>query len=313
MILSRAHGIRACMAVIACPLLMAALVLGLALGAPSASSAFEPLTGIDLEVSKVLSDNLQTAGSTSRLKIQQPSLVSKFYTRMGFRPAWTKGAKALPEALELRDALSESFADGLNPDYYNLIDIDVGLRNLEEAFENGGTLTPERIAWIEILMSDAYFAYASDLIAGRVKPQIVVEDARLEAIKMELSGFLMRMLRVGWVKDSLESLSPMNPEYQRMKNGLAVYREALSRGGWKAITTQMKYGDSGVGVVALRGRLKATRDLMPSVETVDEKRFDSAIQKAVTRFQRRHSLDADGMVGPITLETLNVPVEERIM
>ena len=313
MILARAHGIRACMAVIACPSLMAALVLGLALGAPSTSSAFEPLTGIDLEVSKVLSNNLQTAGSTSRLKIQQPSLVSKFYTRMGFRPAWKKGAKALPEALELRDALSESFADGLNPDYYNLIDIDVGLRNLEEAFGNGGTLTPERIAWIEILMSDAYFAYASDLIAGRVKPQIVVEDARLEAIKMELSGFLMRMLRVGWVKDSLESLSPMNPEYKRMKSGLSVYREALSRGGWKAITTQMKYGDSGVGVVALRGRLKATRDLMPSVETVDEKRFDSAIQKAVTRFQRRHSLDADGMVGPITLETLNVPVEERIM
>ncbi len=307
--LGKGKDIRTSLIGIACLVTLALL----ALGSPSAESAEEPLSGIDLAVSKVLSHNLQTAESTNRLKIQQPRLVSKFYNQMGFRPAWTKGAKVLPEAKELRDALSESFADGLNPDYYNLVDIDVGLRNLEEAFENGGTPTPERIAWIEILMSDAYFAYASDLISGRVKPQTAVEDARTEAIKKELSGFLMRMLHVGWIKDSLERLSPQNSEYQRLKSSLTIYREALSQGKWNTITTQMKYGDHGAGVLSLRSRLKATRDLTPTVEAADEKRFDAAMQKAVMRFQRRHGMAPDGMVGANTLKALNIPVTERIL
>ncbi|MCK4910708.1 MAG: L,D-transpeptidase family protein [Thermodesulfovibrionales bacterium] len=288
------------------------ILVALTLALPSPGTGFETPTGIDLEVSNILRNNLQTETGAERLKLQQPALVSRFYTRLGFRPAWTKGAKALPEAQELSEALRDAFAEGLNPDYYNLVDIEVGLRNLQEAAGDGGTLTPERIAWIEILISDAYFAYASDLITGRVKPMLVVEDARVEAIKMELSGFLIRMLRVGWIKDSLESLSPRNPEYQRLKKALAIYRKALSQGGWKSITTQMKRGDRGIGVKALRDRLMATHDLMSSNTTEDEKLFNSSVAKAVRRFQGRHGLEADGMVGPVTLETLNAPVETRI-
>ncbi len=305
MILRTPYDIKSSLAGLIC---IAALVLSM----PSLCMGFEQPVGIDLEVSNVLRGNLHSEASSARLNLQQPALVSKFYTRMEFRPAWTKGAKALPEALELRQALRDSFSEGLNPDYYNLIDIEVGLRNLEEAVGNGGTLTPERIAWIEILITDAYFAYASDLITGRVKPRLVVEDARIEAIKMELSGFLMRMLRVGWIKDSLESLSPKNLEYQRLKKGLAIYRKALSQGGWKSITTQMKRGDRGIGVLALGKRLMATGDLIPSNAPTDDKLFNSSVEKAVRRFQRRHGLEADGMAGPITLETLNVPVATRI-
>ena len=286
--------------------------VALVLSFPSLGTGLEQPGGIDLEVSNILRDNLHSEASSARLNLQQPDLVSRFYTKIGFRPAWTKGAKALPEAIELSQALRDSFGEGLNPDYYNLIDIEVGLRNLEEAVGNGGTLTPERIAWIEILISDAYFAYASDLITGRVKPRLVKEDAREAAIKMELSGFLMRMLRVGWIKDSLESLSPKNPEYQRLKKALVIYRKALSQGGWKSITTQMKRGDRGIGVLALRSRLMATHDLIPSNAPTDNKLFNSDVAKAIRRFQMRHGLEADGMVGPITLNTLNVPVEKRI-
>jgi murein L,D-transpeptidase YcbB/YkuD len=280
--------------------------------APAVSFGFENLTGIDKEVSRVLSDNLQTPESASGLNLQQPELVSKFYTRIGFKPAWTKNAKALPVANELSKALRRSFIEGLDPGYYNLADIEVGIRNLDEAVGNGGQLTPERIAWIEILMSDAYFAYASDLITGRVKPRMVVEDARIEAIRMELSGFLMRMLRVGWVQDSLESLSPANVEYQRLKKALTVYREALGSGGWRSITTQMVRGDKGIGVLALRKRLRATGDLFEPATRIGERLFDIGLEHSVKSFQRRHGLDADGMVGPVTLKFLNIPVRMRI-
>jgi murein L,D-transpeptidase YcbB/YkuD len=40
--------------------------------------------------------------------------------------------------------------------------------------------------------------------------------------------------------------------------------------------------------------------------------YDDALAEGVERFQRRHGLEADGVVGPRTLRELNVPVEVRI-
>jgi murein L,D-transpeptidase YcbB/YkuD len=205
-----------------------------------------------------------------------------------------------------------SFSEGMNPDFYNLVDIEIGLENLRAAYTGGNSLTPERVAWLEMLMTDAFFAYAKDILTGRLKPRMVVEDGREGKVPMELTGFLMRMLRVGWIKDSLESLSPKNPEYQRLKKALARYMLSAKYGGWKSITTQMKQGDYGSGVVALRRRLEASGDLTAMHTSRDEKLFDATVTGAVKRFQRRYGLNPDGMVGPLTLKTLNIPVENRI-
>jgi L,D-transpeptidase YcbB len=45
---------------------------------------------------------------------------------------------------------------------------------------------------------------------------------------------------------------------------------------------------------------------------VDPAVFDAPLQAAVIRFQRRHGLETDGAVGPITLAELDRPVAERI-
>jgi murein L,D-transpeptidase YcbB/YkuD len=47
------------------------------------------------------------------------------------------------------------------------------------------------------------------------------------------------------------------------------------------------------------------------VETVQSDLFDVVLEDAVKRFQRRHGLDDDGVVGRDTLAALNVSVEDR--
>lgn len=44
----------------------------------------------------------------------------------------------------------------------------------------------------------------------------------------------------------------------------------------------------------------------------DPNYYDDRLAMAVERFQRRHGLTVDGVIGPKTLEALNVPVEDRI-
>lgn len=62
---------------------------------------------------------------------------------------------------------------------------------------------------------------------------------------------------------------------------------------------------------ALRERLRITGDLTTlGSDSLDH--FDFTLDRAVRAFQRRHGLEADGVVGKETRAALNVPVEARI-
>jgi murein L,D-transpeptidase YcbB/YkuD len=72
----------------------------------------------------------------------------------------------------------------------------------------------------------------------------------------------------------------------------------------------MKIGDSGPRIALLRGRLRALGHVLP--ETEDAAAFDSAVESAVAAFQRAIGLEADGVVGALTLSELNVTPTARI-
>ncbi len=59
----------------------------------------------------------------------------------------------------------------------------------------------------------------------------------------------------------------------------------------------------------MRKRLAMTDALLDSTDPMV---FDESLEQAVIRFQRRHGLKEDGVVGRNVLDALNVPAEERI-
>ena len=68
--------------------------------------------------------------------------------------------------------------------------------------------------------------------------------------------------------------------------------------------------DSRVPIIA--SRLAVTGDLDPDIARVATERYDDAIEEGVRRFQARHGLDADGIIGAGTLGAMNVPAEARV-
>ncbi len=70
-------------------------------------------------------------------------------------------------------------------------------------------------------------------------------------------------------------------------------------------------GDHGTRICALRSRLIISGDLADSTNS-DQTHFDDILEEGVRRFQARHGLEIDGVVGSKTLAALNVPVEDRI-
>ena len=102
-------------------------------------------------------------------------------------------------------------------------------------------------------------------------------------------------------------------EYQFLQKTLRAY-DAINRiGGWPKVEpgSPLRVGDQGPRVKTLRSYLRATGDL-PMVTLSSDPVFDRALEMAVMRFQRRHGLFEDGVVGKNTQAAIAVPVEERI-
>ncbi len=71
----------------------------------------------------------------------------------------------------------------------------------------------------------------------------------------------------------------------------------------------MKIGDKGPAVALLKQRLSVTGDL-PS-DAARGALFDDRVTAAVKLFQARHGLPETGLVGPRTVQAMNVPAEVR--
>src|SRR5262245_5082540 len=93
---------------------------------------------------------------------------------------------------------------------------------------------------------------------------------------------------------------------------LARYDARARAGGWQSIPpgAPLAPGTRSPAVAAVRARLAG--ELAEAPAASDALTYDAALADAVRAFQRRHGLDADGVVGETTREAMNVPVQTRI-
>jgi murein L,D-transpeptidase YcbB/YkuD len=115
------------------------------------------------------------------------------------------------------------------------------------------------------------------------------------------------------LKPVLTSTPILSPQtVPAMEQAIFVYQDLVARGGWEFVPadTQLKIGMQHPNVAALRRRLIVSGDLRQTDGAGTA--FDSYVQEAVKRFQARHGMPADGVVGNATLKALNVPAETRL-
>jgi murein L,D-transpeptidase YcbB/YkuD len=103
--------------------------------------------------------------------------------------------------------------------------------------------------------------------------------------------------------------------YDLMLDALKKYREIARSGGWDKLDASVVLRPGMRHPVAgrLRERLTVEGDYNATETSVRGwDLYDGELVTAVKRFQKRHGLDADGIVGKKTWQRLNVPVEEKI-
>ncbi|MGZ7040514.1 MAG: L,D-transpeptidase family protein [Thermoanaerobaculia bacterium] len=207
-----------------------------------------------------------------------------FYARRNLQPAWSRD-----DDQALLDAVRHAVDDGLDPDDYHLAAIE-------------RSTAAER----DLLLTDAFFLFASHLLSGRVDPVTIEPTWCLEPRTSELVPALETALENHDVAATLDRFRCTRTGYCQLREHLARYRRMSS---WPKIDAgrSLRRGDKGARVDQLVARLIVSGELDGIHPT-----FDARVREAVQKFQRVHGLDADGVAGGRTLRELNVPLPERV-
>jgi murein L,D-transpeptidase YcbB/YkuD len=154
-------------------------------------------------------------------------------------------------------------------------------------------------------------ALAASVIAGAASAQNVVDDILKAAGRGNWDDtFDARASDRGKVASTLPIFSPQTVTYT--EQAIAQYRDIVARGGWEQVpsTKKLKLGVIDADVVPLRRRLMIGGDL-PQNAGLSES-FDSYVDAAVKRFQARHGLPADGVLGKYSYLAMNVGAQTRL-
>jgi len=99
-----------------------------------------------------------------------------------------------------------------------------------------------------------------------------------------------------------------------LRRALGELARVEAGGGWGTVPPgpTVRPGEADPRVASLRRRLERSGDLPWMAAVTDSTLLDPLLEEAVRRFQARHGLDVDGVVGAATLAALNVPVAQRM-
>jgi L,D-transpeptidase YcbB len=97
-----------------------------------------------------------------------------------------------------------------------------------------------------------------------------------------------------------------------VEGAISQYTQIVGQGGWPVVaaTKKMKLGFRDPAVAQLRKRLMISGDLDSRAGISDT--FDSFVDGAVKRFQARHGLPNDGVIGNQSLQAINVGADVRL-
>ncbi len=153
--------------------------------------------------------------------------------------------------------------------------------------------------------------FAASMLAGTASAQDVIGDILSSPRRGNWDDeFDARASQGDKVASTLPIFSLQTIAY--LEQAIAQYSGIAAQGGWPTVpaTKKLKLGVVDPDVVPLRRRLMVTGDLAPNAGISEA--FDTYVDAAVKRFQARHGLPADGVLGQYSYAAMNISAPVRL-
>ena len=259
----------------------------------------------------IIEDKIDELWTTGQLKIGLADIASKhwlpdLYERNGFQLLWQNPQNVK----DLLDDIASIADEGLNPEDYHLSQLLV----LKLRLDGVESPDPLLLADYDILLTDSLVRLCYHIQFGKVDPESLDPAWNMgrQVHNANPVGAIEKRLRTATLARGLANIRPEIEYYQLLKAVLKKYRAIQDAGGWQPVPEgpTLKAGMTDRRIALLRQRLAVTGDLEGAPG--DSEIYDEDLEAAVRRFQTRHSLEPDGVVGKNTYAALNVTVKQKI-
>ena len=242
------------------------------------------------------------------------AIVRDVYAVLAGRPAWFEGVHPLPAARAAAAALAGLAGRGLDPEDYDGIDWPARL-SLAAAQPSG--LSPSSVAELDVRLTRDVVHAASDLLLGRINPAVVGFDYALPPDDVDLAALVIAMAAEGDASHAFDSLEPTYRQFELLREALPRYRALAESIGPDAPidlgSRRLRIGDRSPDLRKLAEVLVALGDVAPGDREIAAREpLGPEMETAIRRFQERHGLAADGVVGRETRRELGVPMSARV-
>ena len=250
-----------------------------ALPAPIPPSGGAPLPG-DSDIRARLAGTPVIAGEHLNV-----ALLERFYAAHQYQPAWDSRQQ---QAGALWNAVLIAGSHGLDPALFHAA-----------VLNKAQTLSPiDR----DILLSDAFLAYAEALARGAVPFEDRMDDEDLKPEPVDVAAALESAIADPDPAARIAALAPNSPAYNGLRYAYQRYQGAAQRGGWPQLPDGRQ--------PALLQRRLAAEGYLPAGYSTGA--YDATTAAAVRGFQERHGLQQNGRLDRATIAELNVSAEQRV-
>jgi L,D-transpeptidase YcbB len=224
-------------------------------------------------------------------------------------PLWVDAVgRPTRNAFDALFLLENAEADGLVPDDYSAS----SLRQQATSLQRAVAASAAEISTFDVSSSAAILRYFYDLHLGRIDPQTLGFRLTIPSDEHDFVTLLRSALDEETLIQTAAMITPPFAQYRDLRAMLARYSSlATDTEPLPAFAGTVRPGDTYAGARVLSRRLIALGDLdLPTPVSSDI--YDGPLVEAVRRFQARHVLDVDGIVGRATYSALDVPLAWRV-
>jgi L,D-transpeptidase YcbB len=242
-------------------------------------------------------------------------IIPMIYQQRDYTPLWFDAQGLRPAAKSLVHDIRGAYQDGLKPSDYHLKAMErlLGMFGQGQFPSNDG---PAKLwADVDLILTDALLLLGSHLSAGRINPEDIHADWLIGPRSFDMLPTVNTAATKSQICDALDQLRPKHMGYVNLKSALHNMRQLASQGGWpqlKEAQPTIKPAESDEGILTVRRLLSITGDFQGGSDEAHPDRYDALLVQAVKRFQSRHGLDPDGVIGKKTRVAMNITVDQRI-
>ncbi len=262
---------------------------------------------------------LPSAAGTERSEVRRA--LRSIYATQDDRALWSRNGRATPQALALLSVLQHADDYGLNPHEYAADSLTaVAQRATAQSPET--TRRTQLWAQFDVTLTAEALRLLCDLHFGRIDARSAGFHLAHPRRALDLPALVGTLTRTPDVTSVLGSVQPTFYGYRLLEQALARYRGLAAHDA--ALThlpplpgRSVRPGGMYRGAPALRRRLAAVGDLswaaVAAQGTASAVDLDPQLVSALERFQRRHGLEPDGVLGRATFHELTTPFAARVV